>query len=577
MRYKVSLALALIWALASGNIFANPYQGDDDDYSSPSKPASAASPAVSKPKLQRKDAVANFKLDAKVKTNLDNALKKYAEDTKVSLLNAKNALKDAQKEKDPVKAKPLFQNALALYEQALLRTQRNDVRVIVAYLHRELATGSYDLAKSHLLQVLNDESASNSDLVNAAAELRELSLVSGYTLTLNDDDISANARGIAKILSSNTIGSIDIGSVARPFAAAKLFKSSGDSVWAAQMYRVCLQNNPTHTESEQALTSMRLRKDPLYPKVVSVNSLYTTQKRDEDEYNFYYLEEEEPQVDVWGSIRSHIIETYYNRKKGWKFVGDHDIEKFKSSYLSMLGVDFKDFRGLLIQSYVYVLMRREGLEYAEAADFCKKNIFHNLTQKVTAVELPASSDNEGSSLQFVQAIKLLSVDYLQSDQERQPYLLAIDKGLIKQAGKPFDTTQMSTAFSGAGSAIYVLSPDGLMYSGSHKVSKFHHSSFLAAADAAGAGELKVTNGKISEISNKSGHYRPGIPQLVQTLEFLQSKGVDLADIKKVNVAGVSKTSKKSSLESWKGDAKEFLTMYKNDQPNFNAQIDKMFP
>jgi hypothetical protein len=577
VRYQISFALALLWTLASCNTYANPYAIGDDDYSLPPKPASAASSAAGRPKLQRRDAVANFKLDAKVKASLDNALKKYADDTKLGLANAENALKAAKKEKDPNKAKPLFQNALPLYEQALSRTQRNDVRIIVAYLNRELATGNYDLAKSYLLQVLNDENASNSDLVNAAAELRELSLVSGYTLTLNPTDISVNARGIAKILSSNTIGSLDLGSVARPLAAANLFKSSGDSVWAAQMYRECLQNDPSHAVSEAALTSMNLGKAPLYPRVVSVNSHYTTQKKDEDEYNFNYLEEEEPQVDVWGSIRSHIVTNFYVAGRGWKRVSDTDVEDFKATYLNMLGVDFKDFRGLFLQSYVYVLMRNEAMEYADAVDFCKKSTFQNLTQKVTAVEIPAASDDQGSGLQFVQTIKLLSVDYLQTDDERKPYLLTIDKGVIKQAGKPFDTAQMSTAFSGAGSAIYVLSPDGLMYSGSHKVSKFHHSSFLAAADAAGAGELKVTQGKISEISNKSGHYRPGLPQLVQTLEFLESKGVDLAGIKKVNVAGISKKSKKSLLQPWNGNASQFLKMYKTDQPKFKTQIEKMFP
>jgi hypothetical protein len=53
----------------------------------------------------------------------------------------------------------------------------------------------------------------------------------------------------------------------------------------------------------------------------------------------------------------------------------------------------------------------------------------------------------------------------------------------------------------------------------------HHSSVLSGGEVAGAGSIVTdTQGKITEVSNLSGHYKPGRAQMVQTLEILLKKG-----------------------------------------------------
>ena len=91
--------------------------------------------------------------------------------------------------------------------------------------------------------------------------------------------------------------------------------------------------------------------------------------------------------------------------------------------------------------------------------------------------------------------------------------------------KPLDTRDMVTHFAGPGYAIYVMSDQGNIHVSSHSVGHRHHSSLLAGADVASAGEMRVTNGYITLITNKSGHYKPGMEHLLQVLHQLQKKGV----------------------------------------------------
>lgn len=91
----------------------------------------------------------------------------------------------------------------------------------------------------------------------------------------------------------------------------------------------------------------------------------------------------------------------------------------------------------------------------------------------------------------------------------------------------FDTKSLVTHFSGPGFAIYVMSREGNIHVSSHSVGYRHHSSLLGGAMVAGAGEMKVTAGKIEILSNKSGHYRPDPFHLLQTIHSLYLKGVPI--------------------------------------------------
>jgi hypothetical protein len=115
--------------------------------------------------------------------------------------------------------------------------------------------------------------------------------------------------------------------------------------------------------------------------------------------------------------------------------------------------------------------------------------------------------------------------------ERSDYAISIEHGVLKDAsGNPYDTGCKETGFKGKGWAIYVVDFDGQFYSESHIINEFHHSSFLAGAPVQAAGELAVDRGRLVGLTNKTGHYKAGPPELARALELLQHGGVDLGTV-----------------------------------------------
>ena len=117
---------------------------------------------------------------------------------------------------------------------------------------------------------------------------------------------------------------------------------------------------------------------------------------------------------------------------------------------------------------------------------------------------------------------------------------------------PVDTKSMVTYLSGPGAGIYVFSKEGHLHISSHKVGQRHHSSLLAGGDVACAGEIWVTQGTITAISNKSGHYHPQTHHLKQMLEHLSEEaGLDIASltVKKYSSDGFITMNGRTFLES----------------------------
>lgn len=108
--------------------------------------------------------------------------------------------------------------------------------------------------------------------------------------------------------------------------------------------------------------------------------------------------------------------------------------------------------------------------------------------------------------------------------QREAYVVTIEAGsLVDADGQPFDTAGQL--------AIYVLSPEGVLYaSAEQEQGKFHHSSFLAGGPVAGAGELIAAEGKVTLLTDHSGHYRPGKQETGQALCWFADQGVDLAAV-----------------------------------------------
>jgi hypothetical protein len=130
------------------------------------------------------------------------------------------------------------------------------------------------------------------------------------------------------------------------------------------------------------------------------------------------------------------------------------------------------------------------------------------------------------------------VKYLDTN-EREAFKLSFRFGRIIDAeGKVFDTTSSRTLLSNFRRAIFVMDQDGNFFASKfHSVGRFHHSSFLAGAPVAAAGEIEVRKGELVTISDRSGHYLPGRRFTMQALDALQKCGVAIAKVKQDLIAG----------------------------------------
>jgi hypothetical protein len=125
-----------------------------------------------------------------------------------------------------------------------------------------------------------------------------------------------------------------------------------------------------------------------------------------------------------------------------------------------------------------------------------------------------------------------TVKYIRSAKDLASYAVKMGSTLLQgEPPQPLDTALMVSKASGPGFGIFVMDAAGNLYVGQHKVGLFHHSSFKAGGDVAAAGELKVTGGKLVEVTAKSGHYTPTPAQTSQVLRALSDSGAALAGVR----------------------------------------------
>ncbi|XP_020258389.1 IQ domain-containing protein IQM1-like [Asparagus officinalis] len=123
--------------------------------------------------------------------------------------------------------------------------------------------------------------------------------------------------------------------------------------------------------------------------------------------------------------------------------------------------------------------------------------------------------------------------------EREVYEVIIENGklIYKKSGEILDTTENSSDAKW----IFVLSTSKNLYVGQKKKGIFQHSSFLAGGATSAAGRLEVQNGILKAIWPHSGHYRPTEENFQEFIAYLESKNVDLADVKKAPLEGEEET------------------------------------
>ncbi len=128
-----------------------------------------------------------------------------------------------------------------------------------------------------------------------------------------------------------------------------------------------------------------------------------------------------------------------------------------------------------------------------------------------------------------------STQYIREETERRQYKLIFRKGLAYKRtteGKLFkyDTKEETGKDGEPGEAIFVMDRDGRIFTGSYARSQFHHSSFLAGGWSLAAGVMKITRGQVVSVCPDSGHYQPGLQQMLNVVERLKTYNVNLAKL-----------------------------------------------
>ena len=164
-----------------------------------------------------------------------------------------------------------------------------------------------------------------------------------------------------------------------------------------------------------------------------------------------------------------------------------------------------------------------------------------------------------------------TVDYLDENQ-RQDFELR-GNGSFTRGGTRFDTSELySDGGGGQGYGIFVMSPGGRIYCHQHARGKFHHSSFLAGGDVAAAGELKVSRGELQKLTNKSGHYKPGLMQVYQVLQELKGRGFKLS---KFGLSLAHPTYLNHDFNPEYNSARDFIDEFEGILNNQNQGRDKI--
>lgn len=131
----------------------------------------------------------------------------------------------------------------------------------------------------------------------------------------------------------------------------------------------------------------------------------------------------------------------------------------------------------------------------------------------------------------VSMIDIAYVDYLKDDRKStlEDYRLTPnenDKGKFDFGEKLIDTTNSYGKDIRYGVVIFAAGTDGSIYTSDPDeclTRDFHHSTFLRGKPVLCAGTLKFKEGKLTEITIDSGHYKPHRKNLLRFLKLLKNK------------------------------------------------------
>jgi hypothetical protein len=131
-------------------------------------------------------------------------------------------------------------------------------------------------------------------------------------------------------------------------------------------------------------------------------------------------------------------------------------------------------------------------------------------------------------------------DAYRMDVQDGRFVLA-DEYLGDGTAAPLDTTEISSTALFHGSKpermIYTMDAEGELAAAdpaaewrAHPGMRFHHSSLAGGQPVAAAGEIKVRDGQVEAVSDRSGHYEPDLAMTSQMNDRLEAGGVDTSRV-----------------------------------------------
>ena len=118
-----------------------------------------------------------------------------------------------------------------------------------------------------------------------------------------------------------------------------------------------------------------------------------------------------------------------------------------------------------------------------------------------------------------------------TNEERAAHQLTLESLHINWKGGPLSTVGVKSPESGISDhqAMYVISQEGAVYV-RKDMKKFNHSCFTGGDSVICAGMITAINGRLTHISNGSGHYGPGMAELLDACDvFVGSPYANLHD------------------------------------------------
>jgi len=125
------------------------------------------------------------------------------------------------------------------------------------------------------------------------------------------------------------------------------------------------------------------------------------------------------------------------------------------------------------------------------------------------------------------------VQYL-SVEERKQFRLEFADGKLMQGGRLLPHIGPGEDPNTEIEYLYSMDQEGNIYvkqASPMLTCKFHHSSFVAGGPIAGAGQIKIRQGKATFIDNCSGHYLPTDDLMDQVLSVLKQQNVEVERVR----------------------------------------------